>query len=103
MATPRDPQTGQPGEEGERSCDQAVARGFALSCFFPYPALALGGNTGLQLSQALSLAAVPFLCGQAPGRGLRVLLALLSALYVSAFANLVGGEIPSVEVMPKEA
>jgi hypothetical protein len=77
--------------------------GFALACFFPYPALALGGNTGLQVSHALSLAGAPLLCGRAPGRPLLALLLLLSAVYLSGFANLLAGEVASVDVLPKEA
>jgi len=81
-----------------------VAWGFALACFFPYPALALGGSTGLQLSQVLSMASVPLLCFRPPGRALLVLLVLLSAVYLSGLANMVSGEIlPSVDVVPKES
>jgi hypothetical protein len=80
-----------------------AAWGFALSCFFPYPALVLGGNTGLQLSQLLSLAAVPLLCTLPPGRPLRALLGLLSAIYVSGFATVASGATSSLDVVPKEA
>jgi hypothetical protein len=80
-----------------------AAWGFALSCFFPYPALALGGSTGLQLSQVLSLGALPLLCTLPPGRPLRALLCLLAAIYVSGFATVASGATSSVDVVPKEA
>jgi hypothetical protein len=103
MVRSRDQASDHPGKEAVRSWERVAAWGFALSCFFPYPALALGSNTGLQLSQALSLASVPALCGRPPGRSLRVLLSLMSVVSISAFANLVSGEVPSVDVLPKES
>lgn len=86
-----------------RSWARVAARGFAFSCFFPYPAPALGGNTGLQLSQALSLAGAPFLCARAPGRPLRALLLILGPVVLSAFFNLMAGDLPSPGIMPKES
>ena len=88
---------------GPRSWERAAARLFAFSCFFPYPAVALGENTGLQLSQALALAGVPLLSLRAPGRALFALVALLAPIYLSAFLVLLGGEVPSPSVLPKEA
>ena len=59
-----------PTTPGRRSWARVAARFFAVSCFFPYPALAIGGNNGLQLSQVLALAGVPLLCVRPPGRPL---------------------------------
>jgi hypothetical protein len=76
---------------------------FALSCFFPYPALALGTKTGLQLSQALALAAAPVLAAAPAGRTFRALVVLLTPLYVSAFVNAMRVATPDPAVLPKEA
>ena len=76
---------------------------FAFSCFFPYPALAIGGSNGLQLSQALALAAVPLLCATAPGRPLRALLLIVTPIYLSALVNAMLDRIPSADVLPKES
>jgi hypothetical protein len=83
--------------------ENAAARAFALSCFFPYPALALGGNTGLQVSQGLALAGAPFLCARSPGKPLLALLLLLVPVYLSALLALVSGESPSAAVLQKES
>ncbi|HMB02930.1 MAG TPA: hypothetical protein VKP69_04210 [Isosphaeraceae bacterium] len=91
------------GGSGGRPWARVAARGFAFSCFFPYPALALGGNTGLQLSHALGLAAAPFLCARAPGRPLRALLLLLGPVALSASFNLAVGDPPDPDIVPKES
>ena len=74
------------------------------SCFFPYPALAIvGGSTGLQLSQMLTLLVIPLLFTQAPGRGAFIaLVVLLSVVYLSGRVNRVAGEVPAIEIQPKE-
>lgn len=82
---------------------QVLARFFAGSCFFPYPALAIGGNNGLQISQALALAGVPLLLLRPPGRPFRALLIVLTPIYVSVLMNVVLGDVPSIVVLPKEA
>jgi hypothetical protein len=81
---------------------RVAARFFAVSCFFPYPALSIGGNNGLQLSHALALASVPLLCTRPPGRPFRAYLLLLTPLYLSMFANAVLGDVPKLDVLPKE-
>ena len=91
------------GSSGGRPWARVAARGFAFSCFFPYPALAIGNTTGLQLSQALSLAAVPFLCARTPGRPLRALLLLLGPIALSASFNLTFGDLPAPDIIPKES
>jgi hypothetical protein len=83
--------------------DRAAARLFTFSCFFPYPALAIGGSNGLQLSQALALAGAPLLCTRAPGRVFGALLLILSPIYLSALANSMLDSIPSADVLPKES
>src|SRR3954452_5847476 len=93
-----------PGELPGRSAWGRVAtRLFAFSCFFPYPALAIGGSNGLQLSQALALAGTPFLCARAPGRPFAALLLILTPIYLSAMANSMLDSIPSADVLPKES
>jgi hypothetical protein len=87
--------------EGRQSWDQLVAWAFTLACFFPYPALAIGGNTGLQLSQFLSLASAPLLCGRAVCRPLCALILLLTPIFVSGFVNILFGLVPSVGILPK--
>ncbi|MBV8077264.1 MAG: hypothetical protein JO284_12735 [Planctomycetaceae bacterium] len=91
------------GSSWGRTWARGAARGFAFSCFFPYPALSLGGNTGLQLSQALSLAAVLFLCARAAGRPLRALLLILGPVALSASFNLTFGDPPDPDIVPKES
>ena len=56
---------------------------FAFAYFFPYPALAIGGNTGLQVSQVAALAAIPFLVARPPGRSFWAMLLLLGPVFVS--------------------
>ena len=56
------------------------------------PALAIGGNNGLQVSQAAALAAIPFLVARPPGRsfgrsfvaGFRVRLDVLNRMLADA-------------------
>src|SRR3954467_12333750 len=82
--------------------ERVAARFFAASCFFPYPALAIGGNNGLQLSQALAMASVPLLLVRAPGRPFGALLIVLIPIYLSMLVNVMFGDVPSVSVLPKE-
>jgi hypothetical protein len=76
---------------------------FAFACFFPYPALAIGGSNGLQISQALALAGIPLLCVRAPGRPFGALLLILTPIYLSALANAMLDSVPSADVLPKES
>src|SRR5947209_3036753 len=87
---------------GREGGECAAARLFAAACFFPYPALAIGGNNGLQLSQALAVASVPLLLFRPPGRPFGALLILLAPLYLSMLVNVMFGDVPSVAVLPKE-
>lgn len=82
---------------------RVFARFFAGICFFPYPALSLGANTGLQLSQILALASIPLLLLRPPGRPFRAFLILVTPVYLSVFVNMMIGEVPSVIVLLKEA
>jgi hypothetical protein len=88
---------------GQWTWGRVAVRCFACSCFFPYPALAIGGSNGLQLSQALALAAVPLLCATETGRPLRALLLVLTPIYLSALVNTMRDRIPSVDFLPKES
>src|SRR5689334_6580425 len=81
---------------------RVAARLFAASCFFPYPALAIGNNNGLQLSQALALAAVPLLCVLPPGRAFRAMLLILTPVYLSMMVNVMLGDVTTVAILPKE-
>ena len=76
---------------------------FAFACFFPYPALAIGGNTGLQVSQAAALAAIPFLVARPPGRSFRAILLLLGPVFVSMFLNHMFADVPLPDVLVKES
>ncbi len=76
---------------------------FAFACFFPYPVLAIGNNTGLQMSQAAALAAIPFLVARPPGRSFRATLLLLGPVFVSMFLNHMFADVPSPDVLVKEA
>ena len=82
---------------------RAARRFFACSCFFPYPALAIGGSNGLQLSQALALAGVPFFFVRVPGRPFRALLLILTPIYLSALVNSMLDSTPSNGFLPKES
>jgi hypothetical protein len=90
-------------KSGRSAWSRLTASLFACSCFFPYPALALGGSNGLQLSQALALAGVPLLCGTDVGRPFRALLLILTPIYLSALVNAMLDRIPSVDFLPKES
>lgn len=81
----------------------AFVGAFALACFAPYPALSIGSSNGLQLSQALTLAAVPVLVRRVPGRPLLALIALLAPAFVSAALNATRGSTPEPDVLLKEA
>jgi len=76
---------------------------FAFACFFPYPALAIGGNTGLQVSQAAALAAIPFLVARPPGRSFWAILLLLSPVFVSMFLNHMFADVPSPNALVKQS
>ena len=76
---------------------------FAFACFFPYPALAIGGNTGLQVSQVAALAAIPFLVARPPGRSFRATLLLLGPVFVSMFLNHMFADVPSPDVLVKQS
>ena len=86
-----------------RPWERAVARVFGFSCFFPYPALPIGGNTGLQLNHALTCALVPLLVIRPLGRGFLAYLLLLGPVFLSMFLNVLIGDIPALDVLPKEA
>jgi len=76
---------------------------FAFACFFPYPALAIGGNTGLQVSQAAALAAIPFLVARPPGRSLWAMLLLLGPVFVSMFLHHMFADVPLPDVLVKQS
>jgi len=74
---------------------------FAFACFFPYPALPIGRNTGLQVSQVAALAAIPFLVARPPGRSFWAMLLLLGPVFVSMFLNHMFTNIPSPDLLVK--
>ena len=67
---------------------------FAFAYFFPYPALVIGDSTGLQVSHAAALAAIPFLVARPPGRSFRAMLLLLGPVFVSMFLNHMFADVP---------
>ncbi|WP_406693551.1 hypothetical protein V5E97_21185 [Singulisphaera sp. Ch08] len=97
-----DPQTAMT-TSSQGSWTRVAVRFLAASCFFPYPALAIGGNNGLQLNQLLALGCVPLLCFRPPGRPFQAYVILLIPIYVSVFLNVMIGESTSLSVLPKEA
>jgi hypothetical protein len=73
---------------------------FAFACFLPYPALALGGSTGLQVSHAAALLVLPILVFVGmPARQLLSFSLLMFSLLASATFLLMTGRILSVHVM----
>jgi hypothetical protein len=88
---------------GRSAWERGAARFFACSCFFPYPALPIGGSNGLQLSQALALAGAPFFLVRVPGRPFRALLLILTPIYLSALVNSMLDSLPSTDFLPKES
>jgi hypothetical protein len=88
---------------GRKAWDGVAARAFVFSCFFPYPALAIGRSNGLQLSQALALAVAPLLLVLPPGRAFRALLLILTPVYLSALVNSLLDTTPSADILPKES
>lgn len=75
---------------------------FALSCFLPYPAIAIGNRTGLQISHVLTALAIPALLLRPPGRTLWALLLILAPVYLSGFVNAMRPATVEVDVLPKE-
>ncbi len=74
----------------------------AFVCFYPYPALSLGGRTGLQASQLMTLALVPALLTQPPNRALYAFVLLAAPRICSAFFGVMRPHAPEIEVIPKE-
>ena len=74
---------------------------FAFAYFFPYPALAIGRTTGLQVSQVAALAAIPFLVARPPGRSFWAILLLLGPVFVSTFLHHMFADIPSPDLLVK--
>lgn len=71
-----------------------LAFAFAFACFFPYPALPIGSATGLQASQMIALAMIPFIVfRRSSRRHVIAFVALGAALCCSAFASLLFGNI----------
>lgn len=95
------PQAREPAPGADRGA--GFVRLFVLACFLPYPALAIGRRTGLQLSHALAAAAVPALAARPPRRGLAALLLVLGPVALSGFVNAMRNGTAEAEVMPKEA
>ncbi len=91
------------GAAARRDRGEAFAWLFALACALPYPALAVGNKTGVQLSHLLALAAAPVLALRPPGRSLYALLFLVGPVYVSGFVSLLRDAAPEAAVIPKEA
>lgn len=92
-----------PGVAARRDRGEAFTWAFVLACALPYPALAVGNKTGVQLSHLLALAAAPVLASRPPGRALYALLFLLGPVYVSGFVSLLRDAAPEAAVIPKEA
>ncbi len=88
---------------GRSAWERAAAWLFAFSCFFPYPALPIGGSNGLQLSQALTLAGFPLLFTRAPGRSFLALMLIVTPIYLSALVNSMLDSVPSTDYLPKES
>ncbi|MFO0910436.1 MAG: hypothetical protein U0794_19180 [Isosphaeraceae bacterium] len=76
---------------------------FVLVSFFPYPAITVGSNNGLQFGQILAFAAVVGLVCRPPDRSFFALLALLGPLYLSAFLNSCRATTVEPSVLLKEA
>ena len=74
---------------------------FAFAYFFPYPALPIGNNNGLQVSQMAALAAIPFLVARPPGRSFRATLLLLGPLFISTFLNHMFADVPLPDLLVK--
>lgn len=76
---------------------------FTLACFLPYPAVAIGARTGLQISHVLMALAIPALLLRPPGRTLLALLLILGPVYLSGFVNAMRSATAEADVLPKEA
>ena len=64
------PQSFSAGPDSRREAVRFFLSLFALSCFFPYPALPIGNYNGLQLGEALALLAFPLVLFRPPTRAL---------------------------------
>ncbi|MGE3818433.1 MAG: hypothetical protein AB7I30_03295 [Isosphaeraceae bacterium] len=76
---------------------------FALAIFFPYPALSIGNNSGLQLGEAMALLATLALVHRPPCRSFHVMVVIVTTMMVSNFLNLMRYVPPRPDGMPKEA
>jgi hypothetical protein len=72
---------------------------FAFACFYPYPALAIGRTTGLQVSQMAAMAVIPFLVARPPGRSFWAMLLLLGPVFVSMFLHHMFADVPLPNVL----
>ena len=75
---------------------------FALSCFFPYPALAIGNYNGLQLGEALALLALPFVLFRPPTRALAIYVLYFIPITLSALISMMSVSWNSSDIMLKE-
>lgn len=79
-------------QAGDRSSsrvdrDSLLAFLFAFLCFFPYPAIAIGSASGLQLNHIMALALVPLIAlGRLPWRHLIVFMSLMGCLLLSGLS-----------------
>lgn len=79
-----------------RSLTHALCLFFVVCYFLPYPALAIGANTGLEASELLAVALLPFiLLIGLPSRHLTVLLLLVIPGALSAAIAVVSGDAES--------
>jgi hypothetical protein len=86
----------------DRGPGRAVVLAFTFFCFFPYPAAAIGNNTGLQVSEMIALASVPFLLARPPSRAFYAFLILNVPRAVSSFVAVANNSTPEAEIIPKE-
>jgi hypothetical protein len=76
------------------------AASYAFACFLPYPAIALGGATGLQISAAAALIVLPVLAlAGLPSRQFLSFSLLMFSLLSSSTVSLMTGRIISFHVM----
>lgn len=61
---------------------------FALSCFLPYPALAIGNHNGLQLGETLALLTLPLALVRPPTRALAIYVLYFIPITVSALISM---------------
>lgn len=88
--------------EGHRDLVTPFLSLFALSCFFPYPALPIGNYNGLQLGESLALLAFPLVLFRPPTRALAIYVLYFIPITISAMIAMNSVSWKTSDILIKE-